>query len=69
MTNFSFEIIDIISNETPILVYGTSTYIQVVVRKSEMDKPFNILLDSTCKKSKHKYFFRFYNWASPTVKV
>ena len=28
---------------------------QVVVTKSEMDKRFNIFLDSTCKKSKQLY--------------
>ena len=55
LTNCSFEIIDITSNETSNLAYGTPTYIQVVVRKSEMDKHFNIFLDSTCKKSKHLY--------------
>ena len=31
LTNCSFEIIDINSNETPDLSYGTPTYIQVVV--------------------------------------
>ena len=45
----------ITSNETPDLAYGSPTYIQVVIRKSEMDKHFNIFLDSTCKKSKHLY--------------
>ena len=55
LINCSFEIIDITSNETPNLAYGTPTYIQVVARKSEMDKHFNIFLDSTCKKSKHLY--------------
>ena len=55
LSNCSFEIIDISSDETPNLAYGSPTYIQVVVRKSEMDEHFNIFLDSTCKKSKHLY--------------
>ena len=37
------------------IAYGIPTYIQVVIRKSGMDKHFNIFLDSTCKKSKNLY--------------
>ena len=55
LSNCSFEIIDISSDETPNLAYGTPTYIQVVVKKSEMDENFNIFLDSSCKTSKHLY--------------
>ena len=37
LTNCSFGIIDISSNETPNLAYGTPTFIQVLVIKGEMD--------------------------------
>ena len=50
-----FEIIDVDRNSPPNFTFGSPTYIQVVVRKSEMKKPFNIFLDSSCKKSKALY--------------
>ena len=42
LSNCSFEIIDISSDETPNLAYGSPKYIQVVVRQSEMEENLNI---------------------------
>ena len=50
-----FEIIAADTNSPPNFTFGSPTYIQVVVRKSEMKQSFNVFLDSSCKKSKVLY--------------
>ena len=52
-----FEIIDVNTDRAPDFASGSPTYIQIIIRKSalRMKKPFNIFLDSSCKKSKALY--------------
>ena len=42
-----FEIIAADTNSPPNFTFGSPTYIQVVVRKSEMKQSFNVFLDSS----------------------
>ena len=56
LSHATFQIIDIASNSVPNFAVGSPTYIQVVIRKKKnMEKKFNIFLDSSCEKSKAAY--------------
>lgn len=55
LSEASFQLIDIEDNKSPEFSFAAPTYIQVSVKKSEMEKHFNIFLDSTCEKSKDLY--------------
>ena len=56
LSRATFQIIDVASNTAPNFAVGSPTYIQVVVRKKKnMEKKFNIFLDSSCEKSKAVY--------------
>ena len=56
LSRATFQIIDIASNSVPNFAVGSPTYIQVVIRKKKnMEKKFNIFLDSSCEKSKAAY--------------
>ena len=56
LSRASFQILEVATNSTPHFATGSPTYIQVVVRKKkDMEKKFNIFLDSSCKKSKTVY--------------
>ena len=56
LSRATFQIIDIASNRVPNFAVGSPTYIQVVIRKKKnMEKKFNIFLDSSCEKSKAVY--------------
>ena len=56
LSRATFQIIDVARNTVPNFAVGSPTYIQVVVRKKkDMEKKFNIFLDSSCKNSKLVY--------------
>ena len=56
LSRATFQIIDIASNRVPNFAVGSPTYIQVLIRKKKnMEKKFNIFLDSSCEKSKAVY--------------
>ena len=55
LSRASFQIIEVDTDTTPHFAVGSPTYIQVAVRKRIMSKKFNIILDSSCKKSKKIY--------------
>ena len=56
LSRATFQIIDVARNTVPNFATGSPTYIQVVVRKKkDMEKKFNIFLDSSCKNSKLVY--------------
>ena len=55
LSRASFQIIEVATDTTPHFAVGSPTYIQVAVRKRIMSKKFNIILDSSCKKSKRFY--------------
>ena len=56
LSRATFQIIDIDSNSVPNFDVGAPTYIQVVVRKKKnMEKKFNVFLDSSCEISKAVY--------------
>ena len=57
LSQASFQLICVNSNNLPNFIHGSPTYIQVVVRETEgrMKRPFNIFLDSDDVKSKEMY--------------
>ena len=57
LSQASFQLICVCSNNKPNFIDGSPTYIQVVVRETEgrMKRPFNIFLDSDDVKSKEMY--------------
>lgn len=57
LSQASFQLISVCSNNIPNFIDGSPTYIQVVVRKAEgrMKRPFNIFLESDDVKSKEMY--------------
>ena len=57
LSQTSFQLICVNSNNLPNFIHGSPTYIQVVVRETEgrMKRPFNIFLDSDDVKSKEMY--------------
>ena len=57
LSQASFQLICVNSNNIPNFIHGSPTYIQVVVRETEgrMKRPFNIFLDSDDVKSKEMY--------------
>ena len=57
LSQSSFQLICVNSNNLPNFIHGSPTYIQVVVRETEgrMKRPFNIFLDSDDVKSKEMY--------------
>ena len=57
LSQSSFQLICVNSNNLPNFIHGSPTYIQVVVRETEgrMKRPFNVFLDSDDVKSKEMY--------------